>query len=189
MPFEMTLTGIPSSGTISAPITVTLQVLLGDAAAIPIFETSGFPWQLVIWWDFPPDWPGIGMPGIFPDPADPTLGPHSSHLLGAADWADVGGGLLVAEVTHFYTLPGPVGAIFNPTIWVTFRPIPGLDDDSLVTNFVFFLTKGLGEVPPLRLKQRDDGLGLVGHARLGLVNQGSSEQSSSPRVINVNRYT
>lgn len=45
-----------------------------------------------------------------------------------------------------------------------------------------------GVIPPLRLKQRNDGLGLTGHARLSLVNQGSSQQSNSVRATNKNRY-
>ena len=45
-----------------------------------------------------------------------------------------------------------------------------------------------GNAPPLRLAQRNDGLGPVGHARLTNTGQANSVQASPARVMRKNVY-
>lgn len=184
MPFSALLSADPADVTSSNPVSIDFTVLLGDAAFVTdILAGAPYPWGLIFWWDFPPDWPGIGEPGVFPDPSDPTLGVNTRFETTALDWFPVGTGLLEATgFKHTYTPPAP-GVTITPLVYLSFyfdASDPTSPGDSVAAFDFFAVTGGPSEPPPLRLGQRNDGRGPVGHARLNKTS--SIQRPGAPRV-------
>jgi hypothetical protein len=152
--------------------------------------------------------PGLATGWPYPTWSDGTeIGQQSVPTTG---WLD-----LVTEYSHPLTIPlhlvpEQTASIWVQPGWLGAQDVPYVEtvDTAQDNNFQYgwslriarFLPPAAAYyqmprwrywaigVPPLRQRQRDDGLGLEGHPRLPLANAGSSAQSLSPRALNANRY-
>lgn len=190
------LTAVPNDVTTSAPVTIDFEVTIGNGEYVALIEgAQPFPWNLVFWWDFPDSW--VIEPGIFPALSDPTLGPHTTYLTTEADWGTFGDGSLInlLPINHRYTPPPHTGDVITPNVWISYfyhasdiEVDDGIHPGSAAEFSEFFsITQANGIPPPLRLGQRNDGLGPTGHARLN--NTSSTQIPSAPRVGGKNIYS